>query len=148
MDALLSKTFALLRQASRLWYSRITYAPFLGVRFPCIARFLIRMLCWQSATIICIRPPVRIHESFQKENSSDKSELFSFWSSHPDSNWRPHPYHGCALPTELWEHVERVMGIEPTQSAWEADVLPLNYTRNDLFFIKNLCIIACAQVFV
>ena len=25
--------------------------------------------------------------------------------------------------------VERVMGIEPTFSAWEADVLPLNYTR-------------------
>ncbi len=25
--------------------------------------------------------------------------------------------------------VERVMGIEPTQSAWKADVLPLNYTR-------------------
>lgn len=24
---------------------------------------------------------------------------------------------------------ERVMGIEPTFSAWEADVLPLNYTR-------------------
>ena len=29
----------------------------------------------------------------------------SFWSSHPDSNWRPHPYHGCALPTELWEQL-------------------------------------------
>ena len=25
--------------------------------------------------------------------------------------------------------VERVMGIGPTQSAWKADVLPLNYTR-------------------
>jgi len=25
--------------------------------------------------------------------------------------------------------LERVMGIEPTYSAWEADVLPLNYTR-------------------
>jgi hypothetical protein len=25
--------------------------------------------------------------------------------------------------------LERVMGIEPTFSAWEADVLPLNYTR-------------------
>ncbi len=25
--------------------------------------------------------------------------------------------------------VERVMGVEPTLSAWEADVLPLNYTR-------------------
>ena len=26
--------------------------------------------------------------------------------------------------------LERVMGIEPTLSAWEADVLPLNYTRD------------------
>ena len=25
--------------------------------------------------------------------------------------------------------LERVMGIEPTQSAWKADILPLNYTR-------------------
>jgi hypothetical protein len=25
--------------------------------------------------------------------------------------------------------VERVMGIEPTLAAWEAAVLPLNYTR-------------------
>jgi hypothetical protein len=26
-------------------------------------------------------------------------------------------------------YMERVMGIEPRLSAWEADVLPLNYTR-------------------
>jgi hypothetical protein len=26
-------------------------------------------------------------------------------------------------------HFERVMGIEPTLAAWEAAVLPLNYTR-------------------
>ena len=25
--------------------------------------------------------------------------------------------------------LEQVMGIEPTYSAWKADVLPLNYTR-------------------
>ena len=25
--------------------------------------------------------------------------------------------------------LERVMGIEPTRSAWKAEVLPLNYTR-------------------
>ena len=28
-----------------------------------------------------------------------------------------------------WPFVERVTGIEPALSAWEADVLPLNYTR-------------------
>ena len=30
----------------------------------------------------------------------------------------------------LWiNKMERVMGIEPTTSAWKAEVLPLNYTR-------------------
>gem|GEM_PF-1672131 len=29
---------------------------------------------------------------------------------------------------KVWK-MERVMGIEPTLSAWEAEVLPLNYTR-------------------
>ena len=29
--------------------------------------------------------------------------------------------------------VERVMGIEPTCAAWKAAVLPLNYTRNNLW---------------
>jgi len=34
------------------------------------------------------------------------------------------------VPSELAEcHLERVRGIEPPLSAWEADVLPLNYTR-------------------
>jgi hypothetical protein len=28
--------------------------------------------------------------------------------------------------------LERVMGIEPTFLAWEANVLPLNYTRDRL----------------
>ena len=31
-------------------------------------------------------------------------------------------------PAELMT-LERVMGIEPTWSAWKAEVLPLNYTR-------------------
>ena len=30
---------------------------------------------------------------------------------------------------DLLEFLERVKGIEPSLSAWEADVLPLNYTR-------------------
>ena len=29
----------------------------------------------------------------------------------------------------LTSHNKRVMGIEPTLSAWKAEVLPLNYTR-------------------
>jgi hypothetical protein len=33
------------------------------------------------------------------------------------------------ITQERQDSMERVMGIEPTYSAWEADVLPLNYTR-------------------
>ena len=35
---------------------------------------------------------------------------------------------GIRLPA-VTSKMERVMGIEPTLSAWEAEVLPLNYTR-------------------
>lgn len=38
----------------------------------------------------------------------------------------------------LCSGVERTRGIEPPTSAWEADVLPLNYVRN---FIKLTSII-------
>ena len=34
-------------------------------------------------------------------------------------------------PAELSAHMERVMGIEPTQPAWKAGILPLNYTRRN-----------------
>ena len=33
------------------------------------------------------------------------------------------------MPWKSGIAVEQVMGIEPTWSAWEAEVLPLNYTR-------------------
>ena len=33
--------------------------------------------------------------------------------------------------------LERVEGIEPSQSAWKADVLPLNYTRNQYSYWLN-----------
>ena len=36
-------------------------------------------------------------------------------------DFRPTPFPAPGL--------ERVMGIEPTPSAWKAEVLPLNYTR-------------------
>ena len=53
------------------------------------------------------------------------------WCSQLDSNQRPLPYQGSALPPELCEPaLERVAGIEPASSAWKAEVLPLNYTRS------------------
>jgi hypothetical protein len=39
----------------------------------------------------------------------------------------------AGIPWIAW--VERVMGIEPTLAAWEAAVLPLNYTRNILIML-------------
>ena len=35
----------------------------------------------------------------------------------------------CLRPRHPHKRLERVMGIEPTSSAWKAEVLPLNYTR-------------------
>ena len=35
-----------------------------------------------------------------------------------------------AQPRKTERLLERVMGIEPTLEAWEAAVLPLNYTRS------------------
>ena len=32
---------------------------------------------------------------------------------------------------------QQVMGIEPTYSAWKADILPLNYTCSGLFFTQH-----------
>ena len=38
----------------------------------------------------------------------------------------------------LWvESLERVTGIEPAFSAWEADVLPLNYTREVVELVES-----------
>ena len=45
------------------------------------------------------------------------------------------PTHGlegrCSILLSYWtKNLERAMGIEPTTSAWKAEVLPLNYTRS------------------
>ena len=37
-----------------------------------------------------------------------------------------------------YKSMERVMGIEPTTSAWKAEVLPLNYTRIDIHFPNSV----------
>ena len=44
-----------------------------------------------------------------------KSRLIS-WSCWADSNCRPHPYQGCALPTELQQRVATTKGLEPSTS--------------------------------
>ena len=37
----------------------------------------------------------------KKPPESQRIQVVLLWSCYPDSNWRPHPYQGCALPTEL-----------------------------------------------
>ncbi len=84
------------------------------------------------------------------------------------TNWRPNQlgqsHHTGALwgtrtsglllrrqllyPAELTALVlERVMGIEPTQSAWKAEILPLNYTRTSQRTLLYLMCVDLSRVF-
>ena len=48
---------------------------------------------------------------FAIKNSKGKKPLLLLvlkWSRLPDSDRRPHPYHGCALPAELRRHLYAV----------------------------------------
>ena len=48
----------------------------------------------------------------------------------PKSGTRRAPlYASTYAAVTIPQTLERVMGVEPTQSAWKAEVLPLNYTR-------------------
>ena len=47
-------------------------------------------------------------------------------------------YVGGRTASPTTEPLERVMGIEPTSSAWKAEVLPLNYTRADGTAVRRL----------
>lgn len=48
----------------------------------------------------------------------------------------------CSILLSYWHNatqkLERVMGIEPTQPAWKAGILPLNYTRNHVHYVNRL----------
>ena len=52
----------------------------------------------------------------ERNRTPPKNHCFA---GHRDADPR-HPHHVA---------LERVVGIEPTSSAWKAEVLPLNYTR-------------------
>ena len=47
----------------------------------------------------------------------------------PKKHDSPNPMRVRTVRDVSRHHIERVKGIEPSYSAWEADVLPLNYTR-------------------
>ena len=72
-----------------------------------------------------------------------------FWCPWRESDPRPLPYQGSALPLShmgkrtivlatIRETVERETGIEPASSAWKAGVLPLNYSRKILAYQAQL----------
>ncbi len=42
------------------------------------------------------------------------------------------PFGRSGTPPKWNAFLERVKGIEPSRSAWKAEVLPLNYTRNSV----------------
>ncbi len=45
------------------------------------------------------------------------------------------PSYGGFNKNDIKGEMERVMGIEPTLEAWEAAVLPLNYTRSGVVHV-------------
>ena len=51
----------------------------------------------------------------------------------------PFNHLGTAPNSMCFHTMERVAGVEPALSAWQADVLPLNYTRASLTYSCILC---------
>ena len=78
------------------------------------------------------RPDVRSHERFDRGDGNVAVRR----SIEPPRTLRElalfeekHRVRLPAVSVACGRSLERVMGIEPTSSAWEAEVLPLNYTR-------------------
>ena len=74
----------------------------------------------------------------QKKTPEIRRFQVLFWSCWADSNRRPHPYQGCALPTELQQHnVATKKGLEPSTSSvtgWRSN--QLNYLAIYAFVLK------------
>ena len=61
---------------------------------------------------------LRYLRAISKKEKTSKPLWFQgfLWSCWADSNCRPHPYQGCALPTELQQRVATTKGLEPSTS--------------------------------
>ena len=61
---------------------------------------------------------LRYLRAISKKEKTSKPLWFQgfLWSCWADSNCRPHPYQGCALPTELQQQMATRKGLEPSTS--------------------------------
>ena len=86
-----------------------------------------------------------------KKNRSLSKPLFL--SEKRDSNPRPQPWQGCALPAELFSHTVRMKGLEPPRlSAPDPKSgVATNYTTSALimmktYFFKRTCFVLSFSV--
>jgi hypothetical protein len=88
----------------------------------------------------------------EKEKTSKPLRFQGFlWSCWADSNCRPHPYQGCALPTELQQQMATRKGFEPSTSGvtgrrsnqlnYLAIYLPLRSDKEQVYYniYKPIC---------
>ena len=63
-------------------------------------------------------PFLTLQKSIRKQAKTAQILRFErfLWSCYPDLNRRPHPYQGCALPTELQQRMATRKGLEPSTS--------------------------------
>src|SRR5215472_13542787 len=123
--------------ALSIWSYAVNWAS------PCLASTLVIaavsvVLPWSTCPIV---PTLTC--GFVLSNFSLLISLLVEWSPFPGLNWRPHPYQGCALPTELKGPVTLLLHLRvvwsgkrdsnPRHSAWKADALP-----SELFPPKSL----------
>ena len=77
-----------------------------------------------------VRPPNVGEAMTQKRRASARlAPTGVYRGAYPHTN-KKHPPRGCFL-------LEQDTGIEPACSAWEADILPLNYTRKSAFLLYS-----------
>ena len=70
------------------------------------------------------------------------------WSEKRDSNPRPQPWQGCALPAELFSHTVRMKGLEPPRlSAPDPKSgVATNYTTSALFMNSYSFVLVSANI--
>ena len=70
--------------------------------------------------ILYLDPDIGLKQGFQRPVTR----------GHPPEGIKKEPRKRLILAIFRGSLVQRVMGIEPTYTAWKAVILPLNYTRN------------------